>query len=62
MNRGIIAVEPDESVIAALDLMIETRRRSLPVVERHPAGPVLAGMVSRTDVLRCLTVDAQQAP
>ena len=62
MNRGIIAVEPDESVIAALDLMIEARRRSLPVVERHPAGPVLVGMVSRTDVLQCLTVGAQEAP
>lgn len=62
MSRGIIAVEPDESVITALDLMIDARRRSLPVVERHPAGPVLVGMVSRSDVFQCLSVRAQESP
>lgn len=61
MGRGIITVEPDESVIAALDLMIEARRRSLPVVERQPAGLVLVGMVSRSDVLQCLSVRAQDS-
>ncbi len=62
MSRGITAVEPEESVVAAIDLMIETRRRSLPVVERRPGGPFVVGMVSRSDVLRCLTVQAQEAP
>jgi hypothetical protein len=41
MSREIVALEPHESVVAALDLMIEARRRSLPVVERHPTGPIL---------------------
>jgi CBS domain-containing protein len=61
MSGGITAVEPDESVVAAVDLMIETRRRSLPVVERRPAGGVV-GMISRSDVLRCLILGTQEAP
>jgi CBS domain-containing protein len=62
MSRGLVAVEPDESVVAALDLMIETRRRSLPVVEGRPEGRVVVGMISRSDVLRCLTIETQEAP
>jgi len=59
MSRGIIAVEPDEAVVTALDLMIETRRRSLPVIERRATGPAVVGMISRRDLLQCLTfVDA----
>jgi CBS domain-containing protein len=59
MSRSIIAVEPDEAVVTALDLMIETRRRSLPVIERRATGPAVVGMISRRDLLQCLTfVDA----
>jgi hypothetical protein len=31
-------------------------------VGRHPAGPILVGMVSRGDVLQCLSVRAQESP
>jgi CBS domain-containing protein len=62
MSRGIIAVEPDESVVAALDVMIEAGRRSLPVVERRAVGPVLVGMISRTDLLQRLTLTAEEPP
>jgi CBS domain-containing protein len=55
MSRGIVAVEPDEPVVTAVDLMIETRRRSLPVIERRSVGRVVVGMVGRKDVLQCLT-------
>jgi CBS domain-containing protein len=55
MGRGIIMVEPHEPVVAAVDLMVETRRRSLPVVERRAAGRVVVGMISRNDLLQCLT-------
>ena len=55
MGRGIIVVEPHEPVVAAVDLMVETRRRSLPVVERRAAGRVVVGMISRNDLLQCLT-------
>jgi CBS domain-containing protein len=55
MSRGIIAVEADEPVVTAVDLMVETRRRSLPVIERRSAGRVVVGMISRKDLLQCLT-------
>jgi CBS-domain-containing membrane protein len=55
MSRGIITVEPDEPVITAVDLMVETRRRSLPVIERRSAGRVVVGTISRKDLLQCLT-------
>jgi CBS domain-containing protein len=55
MSRGIIDVEPDEPVVAAVDLMIETRQRSLPVIERRAVGKVVVGMISRKDLLQCLT-------
>jgi CBS-domain-containing membrane protein len=62
MSRGIDAVEPGDSVVTAVDLMLTTGRRSLPVVERRPGGPVLVGMVSRTDLLPCLTLAADESP
>lgn len=61
MTRGLLAVEAHESVVAAIDLMLETRRRSLPVVEHRAAGPVLVGIISRSDLLQCLTLDAQES-
>jgi CBS-domain-containing membrane protein len=60
MNRGAIAVEPDDSVVVAVDTMIETRARSLPVVERRREGRMLVGIVSRTDVLPCLIVEEDE--
>ena len=62
MSRGIDAVEPGDAVVTAVDLMIATGRRSLPVVERRPIGPVLVGMVSRTDLFPCLTLAAEESP
>jgi CBS domain-containing protein len=60
MSRGIIAVEPQEPVVAAVDLMIETRRRSLPVIEHGPAGRMVVGMISRKDLLQCRTFGAPE--
>ncbi len=62
MSRGIIAVEPDEPVVTAVDLMIEARRRSLPVVEHRAEGRMLVGMVSRTDLLPYLTLASEEPP
>ncbi|HUL49410.1 MAG TPA: CBS domain-containing protein [Gemmatimonadales bacterium] len=62
MRRGVIAVEPGDPVSVAADLMIETRLRSLPVVERkHGEGPHLVGIVSHGDVLRGLRFDLADA-
>ena len=62
MSRGLMAVEPDDSVVAAIDLMLASRLRSVPVVERRPEGPVLVGIVSRTDILPCLLLESDEAP
>jgi CBS domain-containing protein len=62
MSRGLMAVEPDDSVVAAIDLMLASRLRSLPVVERRAEGPVLVGIVSRTDILPCLLLESDEAP
>jgi CBS domain-containing protein len=62
MSRGLMTVEPDDSVVAAIDLMLASRLRSLPVVDRRREGPVLVGIVSRTDVLSCLMVEAGEEP
>jgi CBS-domain-containing membrane protein len=60
MGRGIIVVEPHEPVVAAVDLMVETMRRSLPVIEHGPAGRMVVGMISRKDLLQCLTFGAPE--
>ena len=62
MSRGAISVEADDPITVAVDTMIDARLRSLPVVERHAGGPVLVGIVSRTDVLPCLTLERGDAP
>lgn len=52
MRRGIVSVEPEDPLIVAADLMIETRLRSLPVVHRAGALRELVGIVSQGDLLR----------
>ena len=55
MRPGVVTVEPEDPVAVAADLMVETRLRSLPVVQRSPgAGRVLVGIVSQGDLLRGL--------
>jgi len=57
MNRGAIIAEPDDSIVVVVDTMLESRLRSLPVVERRGGRSTLVGVVSRTDVLPCLMVE-----
>jgi len=54
MTREIVGVGPGDPVAVAVDLMIAYQLRSLPVLERREGRPALVGIVSRTDVLRCL--------
>lgn|GEM_PF-618204 len=57
MTRDVITVGPDDSVATAVDRMVAYGLRSLPVVERRQGRPVLVGIVSRQDVLCCLTLE-----
>ena len=56
MTRGLISVEPDDSVAAAIDLMVDYRLRILPVIERRQFQRYLVGVVSRSDLLRWVEV------
>lgn len=61
MRPGVVSVEPEEPLVVAADLMVETRLRSLPVVRRRGGGPLLVGIVSRGDVLRGLRFELVEA-
>jgi len=57
MRRRVITLGPCDPVAAAADLMLSSRLRSLPVVERRGRKGVLVGMVSRGDLMRSLIFD-----
>jgi CBS domain-containing protein len=60
MRPGIITVEPGDPILAAADLMVETRFHMLPVVRRGSRGPVLVGVVEQRDVLGALWAPARR--
>ena len=57
MTRAIVTVEPEAPLTRVLQLMVELRARSFPVVD---ASGALAGIISRGDIMRALK-DATQA-
>jgi CBS domain-containing protein len=57
MSRGLIAVAPDDAIATAADLMVQSRLRSLPVVERRGRERRLVGIVSRADLMRHLLLE-----
>ena len=57
MRRGVMTLAPGDRVTAAIDRMLSSRLRSLPVVERRGKHNRLVGIISRTDVLACLTIE-----
>jgi CBS domain-containing protein len=54
MRRKAVFVNPRDAITAAGNLMVVTKLRSLPVIERREGRPLLVGMLSRGDVLRWL--------
>jgi CBS domain-containing protein len=48
MAKGILALRPSDSVRRAIEGMIETGLRSLPVIDEHEC---VVGIVSRNDVI-----------
>ena len=52
MRHSAVSVEAEDAIVAAADLMVETRLRSLPVVRRNGGPPVLIGIVTQGDLLR----------
>ena len=54
MRRRVITVLPDDSVTTAIDYMLSSRLRSLPVVVSRDRRSFVVGIVSRGDVLKSL--------
>jgi CBS domain-containing protein len=57
MSRGIIAVTPEDTIATAADLMVQSKLRSLPAVQRRGREQRLIGVVSRTDLMKCLLLE-----
>jgi tRNA nucleotidyltransferase (CCA-adding enzyme) len=54
MRQPVVAVDAQDSLATAADVMVEARLHSLPVVDRRSSERALVGMVSRGDLLRAL--------
>jgi CBS domain-containing protein len=61
MRRRVVTVAPRDSVTTAIDHMLASRLRSLPVVERRGGNDALVGIVSRGDVIRSLIFENDKA-
>lgn len=57
MRPGVITLEADDRVSAALDLFIETRFHTIPVVRRFGHGPALIGMLEQRHLLPMLVAE-----
>ena len=58
MRRRVVTLAPDDSVATAIDHMLSSRLRSLPVVDGRGRKVILAGIVSRGDVLISLMLES----
>jgi CBS-domain-containing membrane protein len=58
MRRRVVTLSPDDSVATAVDRMLSSRLRSLPVVESRDRTAFLIGIVSRGDVLSALMLES----
>jgi CBS-domain-containing membrane protein len=56
MSRGLVTVRPEDPVAMVVEEIVRSKLRSLPVVERRAGKDVLVGIVTRRDVLKCLTL------
>ena len=54
MRRRVVTLGPRDSVTTAIDHMLASKLRSLPVVERRGGKDIVVGIVSRGDVIRSL--------
>ena len=59
MSRGVVSVGPDDLLSDAIDLMVDFRLHTLPVVEKRMFDCHLLGLVSQKDVLRWLSMVEQ---
>lgn len=58
MRRGLVVVDPDDSLDKAIDLMVEHDMRSLPVAVRGQGRLTLVGILTRQNLFKHLSLDA----
>lgn len=58
MRRRVVTLAPDDSVTTAVDRMLSSRLRSIPVVESRGGKLLVIGMVSRGDVLGSVMLES----
>jgi CBS domain-containing protein len=56
MNAAVITLNPAESALKAVALMVDYRIRTIPIVTDTVAGPALAGIITRRDLAPALKV------
>jgi CBS domain-containing protein len=61
MRRRVVTLAPGDSVATAIDRMLTSKLRSLPVVERRGRNERVIGIVSRGDVIRSLIFENDKA-
>jgi len=61
MRRRVVTLGPRDFVATAIDHMLASKLRSLPVVERRAGKELLVGIVSRGDVIRSLIFENNKA-
>jgi CBS domain-containing protein len=54
MRYGVVTVEPEDPLITAADLMVETRLHALPIVQRERSDRFVIGLLTQDQVLRAL--------
>jgi CBS domain-containing protein len=57
MRYGVVRVDVDDSLATAVDLILDTRVHSLPVVQHGDGGARLVGVVTQGDLVRVLLSD-----
>jgi CBS domain-containing protein len=61
MRRRVVTLGPRDSVTTAIDRMLSSKLRSLPVVERRGGKDLLVGIVSRGDLISSLIFENHRA-
>jgi CBS domain-containing protein len=57
MTRGVMTMDPRETVTAAIQLMVDYKLESVPVVAGSSRASVLVGTLAAKDVLRCVIIE-----
>jgi CBS-domain-containing membrane protein len=57
MTRGVMTMDPSETVTVAIQLMVDCKLESVPVVAGPSRASVLVGTLAAKDVLRCVIIE-----